>query len=95
MSEEDSRRAQLEARVLAMESEIVRLKQDLVLGQKALDEGAAVFEAIHLKHQRDVILSDYKLYIVYSNISKINYHFRLSKSVPNIRSVSRLFSNCS
>lgn len=54
MSEEDCRRAQMEARLLAVESEVSRLKQDLKLGQKALDEGAAVFEALHLKHQRDV-----------------------------------------
>lgn len=55
VSEEDSKKAQMEARMLATENEIARLKQDLKISQKALDEGAAVLEAIHHKHQRDVI----------------------------------------
>ncbi len=54
MSEEDIRRSQLQARIIAMDNEVARLTQDLKLGQKALDEGAAVLEAIHLKHLRDV-----------------------------------------
>lgn len=54
MSEEDARRSQLQARIVSMENEVARLTQDLKLGQKALDEGAAVFDAIHLKHLRDV-----------------------------------------
>ncbi len=54
MNEEDIRRSQLQARIVAMENEVARLTQDLKLGQKALDEGAAFFEAIHLKHLRNV-----------------------------------------
>ena len=54
MSEGDSRKAQMEARLLAVENEVKQLKQDLKLGQKALDEGAAFFDALHQKHQRDV-----------------------------------------
>lgn len=57
MSEEDIRRSQLQARIVAMDNEVARLTQDLKLGQKALDEGAAVLEAIHLKHLRDVSMT--------------------------------------
>jgi hypothetical protein len=54
--EDESRKAQMEARILATENEISGLKRDLKLGQKALDEGAALFEALYIKHQRDVFL---------------------------------------
>lgn len=54
-SEIESRKAQMKARALATENEIIRLKEDSNKAQKALDEGAAIFEDIHLKHQRDVI----------------------------------------
>jgi hypothetical protein len=46
----------MQARILATDSEISKLKRDLKLGQKALDEGEAVFEAISIKHQRDVFI---------------------------------------
>lgn len=66
MSEDDSRKAQMEARILSMENEIIQLKRDLNLGQKALDEGVDFSEAIHLKHQRDVtfITFNWKLIIL-------------------------------
>ena len=54
MIEDECRKAQTEARILATENEISGLKRDLKLGQKALDEGAALFEALYIKHQRDV-----------------------------------------
>ncbi|XP_046640134.1 tropomyosin-like [Daphnia pulicaria] len=53
LSEDDCRKAQMEARIIATENEISRLRQDLKLSQKVLDEGAAVLEAIYIKHQRD------------------------------------------
>ena len=54
MSEEESRKMQQQAKVVAMENAITQLKQDLKLGQKVLEEGAATFEDIHHKHQKNV-----------------------------------------
>jgi hypothetical protein len=60
-SAEESRRVQLETRLLAVGYDIARLKQEIANGQKALEEGAAVLEAILIKHPQDVctIFVDY------------------------------------
>jgi len=60
-SAEESRRVQLETRLLAVGNYIARLKQEIANRQKALEEGAAVLEAILIKHQQDVctIFVDY------------------------------------
>lgn len=52
----------MEARIIATENEISRLRQDLKLSQKVLDEGVAVLEAIYIKHQRDVFIT-FDIYI--------------------------------
>ncbi len=65
MSEDDCRKAQMEARILATENEISRLRQDLKLSQKALDEGSAVLEAIYIKHQRDVFITFDIYYLIH------------------------------
>ena len=54
MSDKEARDLQLQAEFSALDNEISQLTQELKSGQKALDEGVGVFEAIHLKHQRDV-----------------------------------------
>lgn len=54
MNEDECRKMQLQARIQAMESEVAQLNHDLNSGQKALEEGAAIFEAIHHKHQQQV-----------------------------------------
>jgi hypothetical protein len=48
-SAEESRRVQLETRLLAVGNDIARLKQEIANGQKALEEGAAVLEAILIR----------------------------------------------
>ena len=54
LTDKEAHDAQLQGLHSAVDSEIARLTQELQLGQKALDEGAGVFEAIEIKHQRDV-----------------------------------------
>lgn len=54
MNEDECRKMQLQARIQAMESEVAQLNHDLNSGQKALEEGAAIFEAIHHKHQQQM-----------------------------------------
>ena len=53
-SAEEARRVQLETRLSAVGNDIARLKQEIANGQKALEEGAAVFEALKIKHQQNV-----------------------------------------
>lgn len=64
----------MEARILATENEISRLRQDLKLSQKALDEGTAVFEAIYVKHQRDVFIS-LEIFPTFMEIIRIFFFF--------------------
>lgn len=67
-SAEEARRVQLETRLLAVGNDIARLKQEITNGQKALEEEAAVFEAIKIKHQQNVYIPFYSYLVFYLKI---------------------------